>query len=243
MTRYSYKRTADGARPLGLVVLQSDETIEGDMRRMMPAATQLHVTRVPSAEEVTPASLRAMADHITTAAGLLPKAMRFSSIGYGCTSATAQIGAANVANLIRQGAPADLVTDPLSALVAACRALKIERLAFLSPYTADVSSKLRAALAEAGIETPVFGSFEEANEASVVRIDEHSIKEAACDLVRKADVQAVFLSCTNLRTLDVIKAIETRTGLVCLSSNQVLAWHLCEGANVPGRLNAALRPS
>lgn len=242
MTRYYYSRVPDTPAPLGLVVLQTDETIENDMRRMLPADCPLYITRVPSAPEVTPDSLKAMTDHITKAAGLLPQAAPFAAIGYGCTSATAQIGAAQVAGLIRAGVQTARVSDPLTALLAACQALGVRRLAFLSPYTADVSDKLRAALADAHVQTPVFGSFEEANEANVVRIAPDSIVEAACDLAAQSDVQAIFLSCTNLRTLDVIQAIEARTGLPCLSSNQALCWHLSKNADVPGKLGTVDRP-
>jgi len=240
MTRYSYTRAPDGAAPLGMIVLQADETIEGDLRRMIPDGTHLYVSRVPSGADVTPESLRAMAGHLTHAAGLLPQAMPYAAIGYGCTSATAQIGAAQVAELIGAGADTAHVTDPLSALIAACAALNITRLGFLSPYTADVSDKLRSALSDSGIATPAFGSFEEANEANVVRIDRASIIDAACDLAAQGEVQAVFLSCTNLRTLDLIQEVEDRTGLPCLSSNQVLGWHLGQyigGTGViPGKL-------
>lgn len=147
-----------------------------------------------------------------------------------------------MAALIGAGVQTARVTDPLTALIAACGALGITRLGFLSPYTADVSDRLRAALAEAGIATPVFGSFEEANEASVVRIDAASMINAACDLAAQGGVQAVFLSCTNLRTLDVIDAVEAATGLPCLSSNQALGWHLGTAIGrqcaIPGRLGA-----
>lgn len=242
MTRYSYTRAADGAAPLGMIVLQTDETLEGDLRAMIPADAPLYVSRVPSGAEVTPESLRAMGGHLTTAAALLPQAMDYAAIGYGCTSATAQIGAGKVAQLIGQGAQTAHVTDPLSALIAACRALNITSLAFLSPYTADVSDRLRTVLADAGIATPVFGSFDEANEASVVRISGPSITKAACDLVAQGSTQAVFLSCTNLRTLDVIEKIEAQTGLPCISSNSALGWHLGQltgtPVRIPGRLGA-----
>jgi maleate isomerase len=241
MTRYTYTRSLDGPAPLGLVVLQTDETIEADMRRMLPPETPLYITRVPSAPDVSPQSLRAMTDHITYAASLLPQAIGFSGIGYGCTSATAQIGAVEVANLIRAGAQTDRVSDPLTALIAACRALEVTQLGFLSPYTSDVSGKLREALSNVGIATPAFGSFEEVNEANVVRIAPQSIIDAACDLAAQGGVQAIFLSCTNLRTLEVIEAIEVRTGLPCISSNQALGWHLCPTAQVPGKLNIARR--
>ncbi|MDG1067146.1 MAG: Asp/Glu racemase [Sulfitobacter sp.] len=242
MTRYNYTRAPDGPAPLGMIVLQTDETLEGDLRRMLPADAPLYVSRVPSGADVTPESLRAMSGHLTQAAGLLPQALPYAAIGYGCTSATAQIGAGQVAALIGAGVRTARVTDPLTALIAACAALGITRLGFLSPYTADVSDRLRAALVEAGIATPVFGSFDEANEASVVRIDAASVIDAACDLAGQGGVQAVFLSCTNLRTLDVIDAVEAATGLPCLSSNQALGWHLGMAIGrqcaIPGRLGA-----
>lgn len=240
MTRYSYTRADDGPAPLGMIVLQTDETLEGDLRRMLPVGAPLYVSRVPSGPDVTPESLHAMAAHLTHAAHLLPNALPYAAIGYGCTSASAEIGAARVAALVSAGAQTARVTDPLTALVAACGALGITRLAFLSPYTSNVSDRLRAALDAAGIATPVFGSFEEANEASVVRIADDSIVNAASDLVTRGAVQGVFLSCTNLRTLEVIERIEAATALPCLSSNQVLGWHLGHcidaAAKIPGVL-------
>lgn len=245
MTTYTYSRSADGPAPLGMIVLQTDETIEGDLRRMLPMNVPLYVSRVPSAPEVTPESLRAMSSHLTNAARLLPQALPYAGVGYGCTSASAQIGSDHVAKLIGVGVQTGHVADPLSALIAACRVMNITKLAFLSPYTADVSDRLRAALAVAGIDTPVFGSFEEANEASVVRIARHSIVDAACDLAAQGGTQAVFLSCTNLRTLDLIEEIEGRIGMPCLSSNQVLGWQLGRqtdaGAQVPGKLGSSAR--
>ncbi len=233
MTRYSYTRASDTAAPLGMIVLQTDETVESDLRRMLPIDQPLYVSRVPSAPQVTPESLRAMSGHITQAASLLPQAVPYAGVGYGCTSASAQIGTAEVAKLIGAGVQTAHVTDPLSALIAACEALGITRLGFLSPYTADVSDRLRDALGAAGIETPVFGSFEEADEASVVRIAPQSINEAACDLTAQGSTEGIFLSCTNLRTLDVIEQIEGRIGLPCLSSNQVLAWALGRCIDLP----------
>jgi maleate isomerase len=243
MTRYSYTRAPETAAPLGMIVLQTDETLENDLRLMLPAGQPLYISRVPSAPQVTPESLRAMSGHMTQAASLLPQAMPYAAIGYGCTSASAQIGTDEVAKLIMAGAQTAHVTDPLSALITACKALGLTRLAFLSPYTADVSDRLRDALRAAGIETPVFGSFEEADEASVVRIAPQSIIEAACDLAAQGDMHGIFLSCTNLRTLDVIEQIEARTSMPCLSSNQVLAWALGRcidmAVAVPGRLGQA----
>lgn len=218
---------------LGMVVLQSDETLEHDLRRILPQEeVALYISRVPSAETVSSDSLAAMEGHLSDAAALMPPALDFDVLGYGCTSATSVIGAGRVAELLRKGCPATHVTDPLSALVAACRHMGITRLAFLSPYVPEVSSRLRAAVAAQGVKSPVFGTFNEAREHAVALIDGPSVSRAATALLQRGGAEAVFLSCTNLRTLDVIDAIEAETGAVALSSNQVMGWHMCQLAGI-----------
>ena len=63
-----------------------------------------------------------------------------------------------------------------------------------------------------GIATPVFGSFNEAEEAKVARISAASIVEAAESLANSQDTDGVFLSCTNLKALDVLEEVTARTG-------------------------------
>ena len=232
MSPFPYRLDLPPAATLGLIVLKEDETLEQDMRRLLPSDVQLHVSRVPSGKAVTRETLAAMEAELPAAARLFPSAARFDAVGYGCTSGTAVIGAPRVAELIRAGTATKSVTEPVSALLAACAALGVRRLAFLSPYIAEVSSRLRDVLAEAGVISPVFGSFDEAEEAKVARIDTASVIEAATELGRAPEAEAVFLSCTNLRTLDAIPEIERRTGKPVLSSNLVLGWHLCRLAGL-----------
>ena len=219
---------------LGLVVLQADERIEADLRGLLPAPVDLLVSRVPSGLDVTPQTLARMEAELPRAAGLFPEAVGFDVIGYGCTSGATQIGSARVAEKLRDGARAAHVTDPVSALVASCRALGLRRLALLSPYVAAVSDRLRAVLAEHGIATPVFGSFAEAEEARVARITPGSIAQAARALVAEGEVDGLFLSCTNLDTLPMIGVLEREIGIPVLSSNLVLAWHMLQLAGGPG---------
>lgn len=232
MTHFSYTLQDDPAPNIGLVVLQSDERIEQDFRKLLPLSANLYVSRVPSFPDVTPETLQSMDAHISEAAGLLPRSVCFDALGYGCTSGTAQIGQARISELMRQGTPSEAVSDPLTALIAACDALGVRRLGLLSPYIEDVSSNLRALLLQNGIETPVFGSFAEAEEARVARISQTSLSDAALALAEEGGIDAIFLSCTNLNTFDLITPLERETGLPVLSSNLVLGWHLCRVAGV-----------
>lgn len=236
MQTFDYDCDPDDRLKLGLVVLQADRTIEDDMRSLLPANASLLVSRVPSGVAVTSESLAEMEDHLTGAACLFPRGHRFDVVGYACTSGTAQIGASRIAELVSAGTEAGAVTDPVSALLAACQAAGLNRLALLSPYVASVSDRLRSKLHEAGVETPVFGSFDEVNEAKVAEIGASSIERAAAALVRGAEVDGVFLSCTNLRTLAVSDSLQLRLGVPVLSSNLVLAWHMLVRANAAPRL-------
>jgi len=229
---FPHHLTPDRPPQIGLVVLQEDETIEPDFRRLLPDGVELLTTRVPSGTEVTPETLAAMERYLGGAVALLPGAARFAALAYGCTSGSAQIGPATVNGILASCATTRHVTNPVTALIAACQALGVRRIALLSPYMESVSDQLRRVLAQAGIDTPVFGTFDVAEEARVVRIAPDAIAGAATALLAQGGAEALFLSCTNLRTLPLIATLEARLGLPVLSSNQVLAWHMCRLAGM-----------
>ncbi|MCK0149311.1 Asp/Glu racemase [Marivita sp. S6314] len=233
--RLSYEFEADRPTQIGMIVLQSDETLEPDFRVLMPPKLEYLVARVASSSVVSSNSLRAMEMRLTEAAQLLPRGAAFSAVGYGCTSASAEIGPDRIAELIKVGVETPHVTEPVSALIAACRHLGVTRLAVISPYVEEVSQKLFAVLVDAGISVPAFSSFEEPVEAKVVRIAQDSVAAAAIEIGRTTSCDAVFLSCTNLRTLRVLRAVEADINKPVLSSNQVLAWHLVRLAGQPLR--------
>ncbi|MFA8386985.1 MAG: Asp/Glu racemase [Pelagibaca sp.] len=227
----------DTHRPtqIGLITLQSDETIERDFRMLLPSDVECLVSRVPSGASVTLDSLCAMEDSLTASARLFPVGADFAAIGYGCTSASAAIGPVRVADLINAGVPTPHVSDPLTALIAACKAGGISRIGLVSPYVASVSERLIHGLEAAGIAVTSFGSFDEPIEERVVRISRASVRDAAVHVGNSGPCDAVFLSCTNLRALDVIEEIEVALGRPALSSNQILAWHLGVLSGFSGR--------
>ncbi|MEP2531969.1 Asp/Glu racemase [Shimia sp.] len=236
MTHFPFELTdpIGTAATLGLIVLKFDETLEQDFRRLFPARdVALYVSRLPSDPDVTPDTLRAMETDLPAAAALFPPAAPFDAVGYGCTSGTTMIGAGQVADLVRKGAGDTAVTDPLTASLAACKALDLSTLGMVTPYIDSVSEPVRNAFQSAGIAVPYIVSFGEAGEERVARIDAASIRAAALDVGRSDQVQGVFLSCTNLRTLDVIDDIEQTLGKPVLSSNLSLVWHMAQLSGAP----------
>lgn len=229
---YSLSGSIGSRATLGLVVLQVDETLEQDFRRLFAGPDiALYVSRIPSGSDLTPDTIARMETDLPMAAGLLPPAAQFDSVGYGCTSGTTLIGADRVGALIRGSVQTRNVADPLSAAIAALRSLGLSRLAIVSPYIDAVSQPVRAAFDAAGFRVGASVSFGEEVEARVARIDPASIRAAALEVGRHADVEAVFLSCTNLRTLGIIDDLEAELGKPVLSSNQVLAWQMAGQAH------------
>ncbi|MXQ09690.1 Asp/Glu racemase [Alphaproteobacteria bacterium GH1-50] len=226
MTTVPYDIEPDTRPAIGLIVLQADETIEDEMRALLPSDIRLLVSRVPSGLSVTPETLSEMAGHLTAAATLFPRGMRFDAFGYACTSGAAEIGRERVAELIRQGACAKRVTDPVTALIAACRDMGVKRIGLVSPYVAEVSDRLIGVLAGEGIEVTARVTFDEAEEARVARISADSVRQAARQVMSQASPEAVFLSCTNLRTATILDDLTAELGCPVMSSNSVLAGHL-----------------
>jgi maleate isomerase len=209
----------------GMIVLSVDRTVEADLRALVPAeALSLCHTRIESAPDVSAASLAAMADRLPGAAALLPDGLQ--AVGYACTSGALMIGEARLEELIVSAHPGVPTTNPLSALKAACAGLGVRRLGLLSPYVAEVSEGMRAHLTECGIHVTAFASFEEENEARVAAIAPASVAAGLRQLVSQAPCDALFASCTGLRAVEAIGAVERALGIPVMASNQVLAWHL-----------------
>ncbi|MDF1720659.1 MAG: hypothetical protein P1U65_08290 [Minwuia sp.] len=228
---------AGAAARIGLIVLQNDETMEPELAPLFSQqGIALYHSRIPSAPEVTAETLMTMKAELPVVARLLPAAHPLSVVGYGCTSGATIIGQSVVSDLIRQVHPDALTTDPITAVVAATTRLNVRRIGFITPYVAAVSSAMRELLQGHGLEIAAFASFAQAEEATVARIAQQSLLNAICALADGTpDMEAVFVSCTNLRSLGIIAEAERRIGKPVLSSNLVLGWHMLAlaGAQAP----------
>ena len=235
--------TGDGARArLGVLVLQTDQTLEGELRQLtdLPGVATYHA-RLPNAAEVTPETLAEMARALPEAAKLIAPELELDAIAYACTSGATVIGEAEVSALLgtaHRGVPS---TTPLSAAKAAFTALGARRIALLTPYRVDVTRAMQARFVEAGFDVVEVGTFNEDDDLRVGKIDAKSLRAAVLELGRAPDVDGVFISCTSLRAVGLIDSLEAALGKPVTSSNHALAWHLLRLARIddrsgPGRL-------
>ena len=214
---------------VGLIIFDSDLTIEPDMRRLLPDAVEIHTARVSYPNRVTQENLRLAAERAVAAlAQLLP--IRPSAIAWACTSGSFIGGKAAhelLLDQLRRAAGGVPVTTASGAVVAACRHLGIQRPAVGTPYSEQVTSELLAFLQEHDI-MPVAVERLHANEMDDYALQDVSDVRLAGflrQLVCAPEADGIVLSCTGLATATLPRALEPELGLPIVSSNLAIAWH------------------
>ncbi len=221
---------------IGLIVLATDQTLEHECRRLLDLpGVAFYESRILNAAEITPATLKAMEARLAEAAGLILPGLPLDVVGFGCTSASMVIGEERVFELIREVRPEIACTTPITAAFAAFRTLGLERIALLTPYRDDINRFMRDYIEARGISVPVMGSFNEEDDRRAARIDAASIRDATLRLGRAAEVDGVFVSCTSLRLVEAVAAIEAELDKPVTSSNHALAWHCLRLAGIDDR--------
>jgi maleate isomerase len=223
-----------GARArIGLLVLESDQTMEWEMRLMthLPDVSVYHA-RLANDVVVTPGTLAKMEAELPIAASLLPEYLGLSALGYGCTSGSTIIGEDRVAAILGKKHPGVPTSNPLTAAKAALRVLGVRRLGLVTPYTPDVTQAMQQRFEAAGIQITTVGSFYQDSDEVVGRIDPQAIHDAALSVGRSDAVDGVFISCTSLRAAGIIEQAETALGKPVTASNHALAWHLLRLAGI-----------
>ena len=229
MEKINYELLArDHVKQLGLIVLQSDVTIEDEFRYYYAGQeVSLFVNRIPFENEVTAETLKQMEAHLGKTMSLFPFETEFDSVGYGCTSGSLHIGGDKIARLISAERPTKSVSNPLKSALAAFDAVGASNIAYLGPYSEQVCGEMIEHFVEEGINVSASASYNESEDRFVGRISPESIQRDAIKLVNdNPQVEAIFVSCTNMKCAQVIPEIEKQTGKVAISSNLALAWHM-----------------
>jgi maleate isomerase len=176
---------------MGLVTLETDLTIETEMRHFLSGApghddasgvALLH-TRIACDDQVTAENLTMMEGRFSEALALFPKEYAFDVIGYGCTSASLLIGEDCVKEIIRSQVDVAHVTTPLTAAKCGLAALGVEKIGYLAPYVSEISNQMCEELGKAGFAVKVAATFGEGRDSIVGCISSTSILEAIAALI------------------------------------------------------------
>jgi maleate isomerase len=216
------------------VIAPFDFALDDEYWRWLGMGQVLCTARTPYYEH--PVSVK-MAEAVRNTSDLVVAAkslamVRPAATVYACTSASFIGGPAGERTLRDVMGEAGL-SNPVTtsgALVEALESLGVRRIAIGSPYNAELTRRLARFLSDSGYEV-VGGAFL-GLDADIARVDSHSVYQLA-RATDTPEADAVFLSCTNLRTFDVLAAAERDLGKPVLSANQVSMWAALRAAGLP----------
>ena len=117
---------------IGLVVLATDQTMEHEFRILVrQPGVAFYEFRVFNDHDITPETLRAIGARIAPSVDLILPSIELDVVAFGCTSATMTLGEDAVFAEIHKARPHVACTTPVTAALAAFRALglKEDRLA------------------------------------------------------------------------------------------------------------------
>ncbi len=237
---------------IGLMVPTGNSVMEPEFHRMAPDGVSTHANRV-YLKDVTPGSLAGMADHAAESARGLA-AIRIGVLAFGCTSGSFIGGKGTDARLIKiieeaTGIPATTTT---TAVLRALELLGVRRIALATPYTEEVTGLEARFLADHGFEVT------RARGGGLVEVADMQEcgPEVAYARAREVDddrAEAVFISCTGFRSIEVIEKLEAELGKPVISSNQASLAECLRVLGVAeaqpgfgslfGRVFAAMQPS
>lgn len=209
---------------IGLVIPSTNTVNEPEFWTLAPTGVTIHTARVLAAGPSDRDAFVRMEQALDLAAEQLATA-EIDVLAYGCTTGSIVCPLPELVSRMTRitGVPA-LTTA--GAVVAALRAFGARRIAVGTPYNDFLNDSEERFLLDCGFDITSFAALR-LGEGESRRLIGQVPPEAVYRLARQIDrphAEALFLSCTNLATLDVIEAIERDLGKPVVTSNQATLW-------------------
>jgi maleate isomerase len=207
---------------LGIIVPSWNTMMEYETQRMAGNGTSVHTMRISHTAD-TEENVIWMGTQVPAAAKLLAHA-KVDVICYGCTGGGFIKGPGydqQLTNEIKEatGIPG---TTTIVGVTDALRAFDAKKLCVASPYEPWLNDKLRDFLGKTGFEVLAIKGLGTQAHSSVKAED----VEALVTSVDRPDAQAIFISCTNFGTLDIIESLEKKLGKPVVTSNSASMWKM-----------------
>jgi maleate isomerase len=218
---------------LALMIPRRNAALEPETYAVLPPDASAHFWRLSGTVEDR-SKLESMAGE---AAALAASAMAIgpAAIGFGCTAGSMLGGPVydrQILVALQKVAGAVPCSTTAGAVLNALAELDIRSLVVVTPYEDWVNQDVRRFLEQAGLEVCALRGMGLSSGISNVAPDQIR------DLVRAAwqerpTAGGVFISCTALLTLGVLRDLEEELDCPVISSNSALLWALLRAASLP----------
>ena len=222
---------------VGVLVPFTNTNLEADMALMRPDGVSFHYARlggyqvdeIPDADQMAGLGAADINEPLRLLAGVRPDV-----ILYGCTSATLTHGRSFDRALTDRiaGMSGAATVTAAGALVAALGALGVKRVGFASPYVSQINDQAIGFLRDCGIKTVARAEVEDPlgnyGQGELTPDDVFSLA-IRCD---NEEADAIVLSCTDMRSVEVIDRLEQAIGKPIVTSNQAMLFEALRGLEI-----------
>ena len=215
---------------IGLIVPSSNTVSEQEVAALCPEGVAAYAARVLF--EPTMDGLRAMKNHVERASLELSSEGICQIIAFCCTVGSMLGGYEREKEIIHlieksSGIPAITTTTAVSA---ALDTLNVKRIAVATPYTSEINENEKENLERRGYPVTDIRGYHESIAPHELKNDMigRLLPQTAYEMglkVNGKDTQAIFISCTNFRAIEIIESLERKTGKPVISSNQATLWY------------------
>lgn len=207
------------------VVVPFDFALDWEYWRYLPEDTALHFTRTPHLrrDEGMYLARSCGKPSVVARAGRSLLSIDPHAVLYACTSGSFIGGVAGEATLRSAMTDAGL-PNPITSSGAAVEALRLSgarKVAVTAPYSWSLTRRLVEFVTDSGFD--VVAAHYLGLHRGIATVSQATI----VDLVRNAagsGADAVFVSCTSLRTFGIVAKLEAELGIPVFTSNQVSLW-------------------
>jgi len=228
---------------IGLLIANSNTTMEPEFYRLAPDGVSIHTERV-RVSAITVKGLSDTAAEVDRAAELLSH-INARAFAYACTGANIAEGvdsdrkqATRVSEIT--GRPAVTAS---AAIYEAFSALGAARIAIATPYPKDLNDSSRTYWEASGFEVTDIAGVNLGGERSALEpfssipVSQVGLQHPAtaynlARMVQREGADVLLISGANLRSIEVIEAIEEDLGITCISSSTAIIWATLQAAGV-----------
>jgi len=233
---------------IGLLVPSVNTVVEPETNRMAPEGINIYAARMRNAT-VDVENTKDMLSHVNRATDELASA-KMDVIAFACTAGSFFEGTSGEQELkttIERIAGVPAVTTS-GAVIEALQTLKLKKIVVATPYPDDMNNLERKFFAVNGFDVLDIKGLGIVDAWSIGTVKPEETYEFARK-VFNSDADGMFISCTNLRTIEIIERLEREIGKPVVTSNQATFWaclkalgyaeaiqgygKLCELSNVP----------
>ncbi|MHB9071073.1 MAG: maleate cis-trans isomerase family protein [Sedimentisphaerales bacterium] len=212
-----------GRARIGCIIPSTNTVVESEFNALKPDGVSVHADRIHMVA-VTSEELNKLIQNAPMSANRLASA-EVDIIVFACTSGSFFRGSKRESDLVvemEKASKTKCITTS-RAVATALEMLGAKKIAVVTPYTDEINERERNFLEEKGFKVAKIQGMQKIKNTEIGRLK----PEDAYDFAMKmqiSNVDAVFISCTDFRTIEIIEKLENQLRIPVISSNQASFW-------------------